>query len=234
MSEEENRDENRGIKRGVKTTFDEIAEDFDKTRYKPWPECIEFAKTIPANSLVLDIGCGNGRNCVFLAESNRVIGLDMAQKMLLLARRNVEKENRSRNCYFIQSDVINLPVKESSADVIYYIATLHHIPTIEERLKSLFELKRALKKGGSALISVWAFDQPKFQDLLDEHFRKKENFGDVYLGWKRKDGRRFKRYYHLFYGEELKELALQAGLKVKEHYKSSNNYYAVVEKKSED
>ncbi|MCK5548475.1 MAG: methyltransferase domain-containing protein [Thermoplasmata archaeon] len=218
----------------VKTTFDDIAEDFDRTRYKPWEECIDFARTISPGSIILDVGCGNGRNCILLAKEHRVIGLDISHKMLLLARRNVGNKGLDHNCDFVQSDVVEHPVKDSSADVVFYIATLHHIPTERGRLNSLRELKRTLRKGGRALISVWAFDQPRFQELLDEHLREKENFGDVSVDWKRKDGRTFKRFYHLFYGEELKELALKAGLTVVDHFKSNDNYYAVVEKNSKD
>jgi tRNA (uracil-5-)-methyltransferase TRM9 len=214
----------------VKATFDQIAEDFDRTRIEPWKECVEYAKSMRTGSIVLDMGCGNGRNCIFLAENHRVIGVDISREMLLFARRNVEKRGLSTKCDFLQSDVAKLPIRDSVADETFCIATLHHIPTVESRLKVVMELKRTLKTGGRALISVWAFDQPRFENILKEHLKGSENFGDTYVEWNRSDGRKFKRFYHLFLGEELKELALKAGLRVNEHYKSNDNYYAVVEK----
>jgi len=224
----------KSLKLDLKSTFDEIAEDFDRTRSKPWKECIEFAKTIPKDSIVLDIGCGNGRNMILFSENKRVIGLDISRNMVQTAKKNLMKKNLSHKCDLLQSDAVHLPIKESSIDVILYIATLHHISTADERLRSLLELKRTLRKGGRALISVWAFDQPKFEELLKEHLKKKEGFGDVDVEWKGSDGRTFKRFYHLFYGEELKDLALKAELTIKEYYKSNNNYYAVVDNDSKD
>lgn len=215
-------------------TFDEIAEDFDRTRYKPWPECIEFGKSIPDDSLVLDIGCGNGRNCIFLAEKHRVVGLDISQKMVGIARRNMAGKGLERKCDFVQSDVANLPVGDSTFDSVLYIATLHHLHTKDQRLKSLEELRRVMKEDARALISVWAFDQPRFQDVLDEHLEKQKNFGDVYVEWKRPDGTVFNRFYHLFYKDELRELTERADLGVIKHFKASDNYFAVVEKNSKD
>jgi tRNA (uracil-5-)-methyltransferase TRM9 len=228
------KDDLRSIKLELKDVFDEIAEDFDRTRGQPWKECIEFEKTLSRDSLVLDLGCGNGRNCVFLARNHRVVGLDISTSMLLMAKKNIEKNGFGSKCMLMQSDAIELPLKDASIEVVYYIATLHHIPSIGDRLKSLVELRRILKEGGRALISVWAFDQPKFQELLDEHLEKKERFGDVYIEWKSLNGRTFKRFYHLFYGNELKDLVQKADLELKEHAKSNDNYYAIAEKNTKD
>jgi ubiquinone/menaquinone biosynthesis C-methylase UbiE len=215
-------------------TFDEIAEDFDRTRYKPWPECVEFGRTIPDDSLVLDIGCGNGRNSIFLAERHRVVGLDISHNMVAIARRNLAGKGLGGKCEFIQSDVTNIPLRDSTFDSILYIATLHHIPTEDQRLKSLEESRRVMKKDAMGLISVWAFDQPRFQNVLGEHLEKGENFGDIHVEWKKPDGTVFNRFYHLFYKDELKNLSERAGLKVVKHFKASDNYFAVVEKNSKD
>ena len=215
-------------------TFDEIAEDFDRTRYKPWPECVEFGGTIPEDSLVLDIGCGNGRNCIFLAEKHRVVGLDISHAMAGIARKNLAGKGFGEECEFIQSDAANLPFMDSTFDSVLYIATLHHLHTEEQRLKSLEEVRRVMKGNARALISVWAFDQPRFQKVLEEHLEKGKDFGDVHVEWKRPDGTVFNRFYHLFCGDELKELAERAGLKVNKHFKASDNYFAVVEKNTKD
>jgi ubiquinone/menaquinone biosynthesis C-methylase UbiE len=215
-------------------TFDEIAEDFDRTRYKPWPQCVEFGRTIPEDSLVLDLGCGNGRNTTFLAEKQRVIGLDISHKMVDIARRNLVGKGLGDKCEFIQCDVTDIPLRDSTFDSVLYIATLHHIPTEAQRLKSLEELRRVMKEGSRALISVWAFDQPRFQKLLEEHLKKGENFGDIHVEWKRPDGTVFNRFYHLFYRDELKKLAEGAELKVDKYFKASDNYFAIVERNSKD
>ena len=46
----------------VNKVYDQIAPHFDHTRYKPWPGVENFVKSLPDGSLLLDVGCGNGRN----------------------------------------------------------------------------------------------------------------------------------------------------------------------------
>jgi len=219
------------IREELTRTFDQIAEDFDRTRYKPWPESVNFEKSLPRSSRVLDLGCGNGRNALFLAsKGHEVVGIDTSMNLLRIAREKARKKGLSHKVQFIQSDVCFLPLRESSIDACYYIATLHHLPSEEERLQSLRELRRCLKTKGRGIISVWAFDQPKFASLLEEHKRRGFNFGDVYLPWKRSNGKIFNRFYHLFYGEELRNLVLKSGLSTERFYMSSDNYFAVVVK----
>lgn len=45
----------------VKNVYNSISEHFSHTRYKPWPSVKEYLMKIPENSLVGDIGCGNGK-----------------------------------------------------------------------------------------------------------------------------------------------------------------------------
>ena len=220
----------REVRRKVEETFDDISADFDRTRYKPWSECVRFERTLERGMLVLDIGCGNGRNAIFLAERHRVIGLDISQNMLAMARKNVALKRVGNRIELVRSDAVSIPLKDSCIDVGFYIAALHHVARAEERLECMKELRRVMKEGGRALVTVWAFDQPKFQLLLGQHMKCKKDFGNVEVPWKLRDGRKVKRFYHLFYGNELKELALDAGFEVLDYSKSNDNYHAVVKK----
>jgi SAM-dependent methyltransferase len=73
----------------------------------------------------------------------------------------------------------------------------------EERLKALIELRRVLKPGAEAFITVWNKWQPAFW------FKTK----DVKIPWKEKNTTLF-RYYHLFSYNEAVKLAVRAGFKV--------------------
>ena len=222
-----------GVRR-IRETFDGIAEDFDRTRTKAWPECIRVAETIPSGSMLLDLGCGNGRNMAFLARRHRVIGLDISRRMLALARRNVEKERVLENCAFIESDMHQLPIADSRADFVFFIAALHHVPSEEGRLRCMGEVRRVLRPDGRALVSVWALDQPKFERLMNEREAGKAGPGDVVLHWKRKDGKTFERLYHLFLGGELDRLVAASGLTVESSFKSNDNYYAIARRSAKD
>ncbi len=45
----------------VHKVYNEIAHNFSDTRHKPWPRVVEFLRTFPSGSLILDVGCGNGK-----------------------------------------------------------------------------------------------------------------------------------------------------------------------------
>ena len=67
-------------------------------------------------------------------------------------------------------DNLNLPLKDESLDAALSIAVIHHIATVERRVRALRELARVLRVGGKVMISVWAMEQKhrKFgsQDVL--------------------------------------------------------------------
>ena len=45
----------------VHNVYNKIAHNFSHTRYKPWPRVVDFLGSFPSGSLVLDVGCGNGK-----------------------------------------------------------------------------------------------------------------------------------------------------------------------------
>ncbi|MFQ5885340.1 MAG: class I SAM-dependent methyltransferase [Thermoplasmata archaeon] len=220
----------REIRETVRQTFEAIANHFDRTRYRPWPETIAFVDSLPPQSRVLDIGCGNGRNSLLLGrEGHKVIGVDFSLNLLRIAKDKMTRKSLGEVSQFLGGDASVLPLKENEFDAALYIATLHHIPTQDERLKSLKELRRCLKPIGTALISVWAIDQPKFEELLEKR-KEDPDYADTFLPWTRTDGKVFQRYYHLFEEEELRELVKKSGLQMENYFKSSDNYFARVRK----
>jgi ubiquinone/menaquinone biosynthesis C-methylase UbiE len=224
------------IKSALKETFDTIAPHFDITRYKPWPESKRFISTLPKGSTVLDLGCGNGRNSIYLAkEGMEVVGIDFSRGLIKIAKNKIEWKQVEENVNLIEGDIDSLPLKDESVDAVLYIATLHHLPTPSERLESLLEVKRCLKPGGSALVSAWAQEQDKFREELERSKEIQEEgfeFGDISLPWKMKEGRELQRYYHLFSKKEFEELIKECGLEVKKIFFSADNHYAELKKKA--
>ena len=41
--------------------YEQIADHFSCTRHKPWPRVERFVCELPAGSVLLDVGCGNGK-----------------------------------------------------------------------------------------------------------------------------------------------------------------------------
>ena len=46
--------------------YKNTANDFSRTRYKIWHGVKTFLNSIPTNSIILDAGCGNGKNMVYM------------------------------------------------------------------------------------------------------------------------------------------------------------------------
>jgi ubiquinone/menaquinone biosynthesis C-methylase UbiE len=221
-------DEN--IRETVRQTFEAIAEHFDMTRYKPWPESVEYIESLPKGSRVLDIGCGNGRNMILPRRlGHEVVGIDFSMNLLRIAQEKLNMRELEQSGHLTGGDATLLPLKDDTFDAALYIATLHHIPSEDDKLKSLRDLERVLKPNGTALISVWALDQPRFEQLL-ENKSKDPDFADIFIPWTRSDGKVFQRFYHLFEKDELKDLISQTGLETEKYFFSSDNYFARVRK----
>jgi ubiquinone/menaquinone biosynthesis C-methylase UbiE len=226
----------RQIKSELRKTFDTIAPHFDITRYKPWPESKRFISTLTKGSLVLDLGCGNGRNSIYLAkEGMKVVGIDFSRGLIRIAKNKMEWKEVADKVDLVEGDIGALPLKNDSVDAVLYIATLHHLPTPQERLESLLEVKRCLKPEGSVLVSAWAQEQEKFKETLEESRSNQEDgfeYGDIFLPWKMKEGRELQRYYHLFSKSEWGDLMLKSGLEIKRIFFSADNYYTELQKKN--
>ncbi len=202
----------------VMRVYDAIAEGFDHTRGRPWPE-VELVEKGP----VLDLGCGNGRHAKYLeSQGFYVVCADISWGMLRVASRKVS--------VLVQCDASELPFKNDSFGTVLYLATIHHLPK-EDRLKSLLEIKRVLKPNGRVIVSAWALFQPRFFRALPKMFLnlfRGREFGDVYVPWRTR-GKTFMRFYHLFTRGELEGLVRRAGLRIVESYGRSFKYSWIAE-----
>ncbi|MBL8019102.1 MAG: arsenite methyltransferase [Leptospirales bacterium] len=102
---------------------------------------------------VIDLGSGAG-NDAFIARAQtgvtgRVIGVDMTEAMLQKARKNNEKLGFT-NVEFRHGEIENLPVEESTADVVISNCVLNLVP---EKARAFSEIYRVLKPGGQFTIS---------------------------------------------------------------------------------
>ncbi|CAF2400883.1 unnamed protein product [Rotaria sp. Silwood2] len=134
----------------VHKVYNEIAHNFSDTRHKPWPRVVDFLRSFPNGSLILDVGCGNGKY-MNIRNDIMMIGCDRSEGLLQICR--------DRYFEVFLSDCMNIPVPTNMFDGAICIAVLHHISTEVRRLSALKEIVRVLKPGGQALVTVWAKDQ---------------------------------------------------------------------------
>lgn len=102
---------------------------------------------------VLDLGSGAGFDSFLVAplvgEAGRVIGVDLSDEMLALARENARK-CEFENVTFVKGDIEDLPVESGSVDRIVSNCVINLAPN---KARVFSEAHRVLKAGGSFHIS---------------------------------------------------------------------------------
>ena len=158
---------------------------------------------------LLNIGCAHGPDFLPFRQNFDLYGVDFSTQMLRFARKYSQKFDFAVD--LLLADVSQLPFTDGVFDWAISVATYHHIRGKRERLKSLQELRRVLKPGGEAFITVWNRWQPRFW------FKGRE----VAVPWRTK-GKTLYRYYYLFSYPELERLVKQAGFQVLKSFPESS------------
>jgi tRNA (uracil-5-)-methyltransferase TRM9 len=182
--------------------FDQIAESWYRVRH--WPrlrtELEELAQRWHSGR-ILNLGCAHGADFLPFREDFELCGVDFSGEMLKQAQRFSAKFQLKAN--LVMADAVSLPFGDETFDWAVAVATYHHVKGKTERETALQELKRVLKPGGEAFLTVWNWGQPKFW------LRYKENR----VPW-RVAGKTVYRYYHLFSYGEFQKLLVKVGFEI--------------------
>jgi ubiquinone/menaquinone biosynthesis C-methylase UbiE len=106
---------------------------------------------INAASRVLDAGCGMGTHSCGLAARYgcAVVGLDLAESNLKLARTRTRKEGLSDLITYQHGDIQNMPFSDAMFDLVWCRDMLVHVRQLG---KAFAECTRVLKPGGAMII----------------------------------------------------------------------------------
>ncbi|KAH0810649.1 hypothetical protein GEV33_012138 [Tenebrio molitor] len=102
----------------VHDVYEDIAGHFSETRHKPWPNVLNFVEKLRVGSVLVDVGCGNGK---YFGHNSQIIelGTDRSLKLNELCK--------ERGFEVFNGNCLSLPLKDNTADAVISIAVIHHL-----------------------------------------------------------------------------------------------------------
>lgn len=195
--------------------YNRIAKYFSDTRQRLWTELEWLKKFVKNGQNILDWGCGNGR-LIYLLEGRRVnyFGTDQSDELLKIAKKSFVKEIKAGWAKFYSTAKKKKLFPLNFFDLVFMIASFHHLPDKKSRLELLADVYNQLKPGGKLIITVWNLESDWAKKKINNSWEKiGEN--DFLVPWKNPEGKVLaNRYYHHFSKEELAGLLKEAGFKV--------------------
>ncbi len=112
----------------------------------------------------LDLATGPGDLAVLLAQrypEARIVGLDLSEEMIAIAKRNHEEKGFEFHC----GDICELPFEDGFADVVTGGYALRNVPDLDLALR---EINRVLKPGGVAGFLDFVNSSSPFRRVLHQ------------------------------------------------------------------
>lgn len=126
---------------------------------------------------ILDIGCGNGRHVVFLAEQGYdVYGVDISEEAIEIATAWVAKQGLHAALMF--GDMERLPFEDEYFDVVISFGVLDHVPFTKAK-KAINEIKRVSREGAYlylTLRSTWDSEFGRGEEVEKNTFVLQEGY----------------------------------------------------------
>lgn len=122
---------------------------------KPHPDLLKVTEVFKAHGVkkVLDLGCGAGRNSIYLAQQ----GMDVQAIDSSAAGLQIFSEGLKKHGLHVESRVGNvlepLPYDNASFDAIISVQVLQH-GTLDQIILAISEIQRILKTGGIIFITL--------------------------------------------------------------------------------
>lgn len=202
-----------------RTFYATTATAFDRTRQHAWPGWNRLTSYLPADDSalsVLDVGCGNGRFGLFLAETfpQRRLhyhGMDNNPALLNFARAALA-DSPHLTATLTERDIVLNPPDSGAYDLVVLFGMLHHVPGAANRRRLLVQLADRVAPGGLLSFASWCFAeydrfQERFTPWPDDLDRER---GDYLLDWR--SGERALRYCHYVNDDEQTALVAATGL----------------------
>lgn len=172
------------------TTYDQISKEFAVTRAYVWQCVKDFSKLITnKESLILEIGCGNGKNIEYITKNCecKMIGVDTCQNFVDMCK---AKQFETYN-----NNILDLQFSDFTFDYMLCIAVFHHLLSEDTQISAMNEILRIMKPNSIGIITCWSVEQPE-----DSKFKFNEGINVVL--WKGRYELNKIRYYYV-YSEDM-------------------------------
>lgn len=117
-----------------------LSNQFNKTRFRFTAEYVPDWRDLE----VLDIGCGGGLACEYLAQSGaKVTGIDLSERSIRMAKAHAEQNHFQINYH--QGQAEELPYSDNAFDRAICFDVLEHVSDVGQVIS---EARRILKPGG--------------------------------------------------------------------------------------
>jgi tRNA (uracil-5-)-methyltransferase TRM9 len=216
------------------------AAEFDETRRQAWPGWKPYLNPSAAAFSVLDVGCGNGRFGVFLAQNvsanihyhgidnNALLLSRAADSLSILANISAKLE---------ECDIVDNPLSEGQYDLVALFGVLHHVPSFERRTGLLRMLAERITDGGMLAFACWRFyEEPRWRERIrpwPDDLAEYLEADDYLLDWRR--GETALRYCHYVDDTEHGALIAATGLREVARYRADgaggvSNCYSILQR----
>jgi ubiquinone/menaquinone biosynthesis C-methylase UbiE len=183
-------DENEAAKVKAQTTYNAASDHFDDVPLGFWERygrrTVERLR-LASGSTVLDVGCGTGASALPAAEKvapdGRVIGVDLAEKLLALGRAKATHQGL-QNIEFRVGDMENLGFPDDHFDAVVSVFSIFFVPNMERQIR---ELWRMVRPGGQIAITTWGpnFAEPLYGKWLEAVKRVRPDLSSGFRPWDR-------------------------------------------------
>jgi len=166
-------------------------------RGRVWGGSVKDLPALPEGSLVLEMGCGDGKSLSAMPPSWRITAIDISMQALRLAR-----QARTDTC-LILADCCHLPLQSNGFDAVFAFHVTGHL-FLAQRLALAGEAARVLRPGGRLF----------FRDFSREDLRMGQGV-EVEEGTFRRSSGIITHYFSeeevsdMFYGLEVEQVRTQ-------------------------